>query len=85
MRKLLILLGLGFWAACGPNDAVKAAQAMADAVCACPDQACAEAAHRKGHEEAMRHKDSHGSRADAEAIEAAGKRTSDCLSRLRPR
>ncbi len=82
-RFLVFAFLLG--SACGKNDAVVAAEAMADAVCACADVACAQAAHRQGLTEVMKHKDSRGTRADAEAIEAAGKRVQLCTAALQQR
>ena len=79
------MLGLLIAAGCGKNEAVVAAVALADAVCACPDKACAAEAHKKGLEQVMKHMGSSGTRADSDAIKAAGDRLQGCLDALQQR
>jgi hypothetical protein len=78
MRALVLLALLG----CGKNPAVVASEAMAEAVCACPDKPCADEAHKRGLEEAMKHTGRRGTRADEERIRAAGARVQACLANL---
>ena len=40
-EKLFVVMALMFAVGCSKNKAVKAAEDMADAVCACKDAACA--------------------------------------------
>ena len=80
---MITRLALAFLlAACGKNDAVRAAEEMADAVCVCKDLDCAREAHERGLAQAMKHAGSRGSKADVEAIVAAGKRLEACRREL---
>lgn len=68
---------------CGKNEAVKAAEDMADAVCECKDLACAQKASNEGSEKLMKlAESSRGTEDDAKKIMAAGERAADCIARL---
>jgi hypothetical protein len=84
MGKLLVatLVTVGL-AGCGKNKAVKAAEDMADEVCACKDAACAAEAAKKGGEVLMgMAKDATGTESDAKAIVAASNRMQECIKKL---
>jgi hypothetical protein len=78
--KLALLLLV---AACGKNKAVQLVGGTADAVCACPDRACADAALAKAaqriHDELEGAK---GTEEDVKAIEAAKQRIQGCQRKL---
>src|SRR5258706_15034565 len=79
-----IVMALGL-AACGkPSgaDAVKAAEKLADAICACKSLDCAKKAGEDGAKELDKYK---GAKPDAKqdaALKAAGLRASDCIGKL---
>lgn len=64
------------------NPAVKAANEMVTAVCACQDLACAQKVSTEQAEKLMKFKDRRGTEAEIQAIKAAGKRTADCMKRI---
>jgi hypothetical protein len=69
-------------AGCGKNKLVKATEDYADKTCACKDMDCVKKetdAYGKVVDES---KDSRGSDDDVKAIEAAGKKASDCITKL---
>jgi len=80
-----IVMALGLLVpACKPSgaDAVKAAQGLADAICACKDMDCAKKAGESGAKELAKY---NGAKRDAQqdaAEKAAGQRASDCMSKL---
>ncbi|MCB9548890.1 MAG: hypothetical protein H6706_24055 [Myxococcales bacterium] len=67
---------------CGKNEAVVAAEQMAEAVCACKDMACAQKASQEQAEKLMKFKDKKGTEADVEAIKKAGEKTAECLKNI---
>ena len=85
MSKLLIavlLSSLAVLPACGKNKAVKAAEEMADEVCACKDVMCAASAAKKGQDKLMGMLNETGTESDAKAITEAASRMQDCVSKL---
>ena len=81
---IVMALGLGA-AGCGkPSgaDAVKAAEKLADAICACKDMDCVKKAGDDGAKELDKFK---GAKPDAKqdaALKAAGLRASDCIGAI---
>ena len=81
---IVLALGIGV-AACGkPSgaDAVKAAEKLADAICACKDLDCAKKAGEAGAHELDKYK---GAKRDAkqdDAITAAGERAKGCFAKV---
>lgn len=81
---IVMALGLGA-AGCGkPSgaDAVKAAEKLADAICACKDMDCVKKAGDDGAKELDKYK---GAKPDAKqdaALKAAGLRASDCIGAI---
>ena len=67
---------------CGKNEAVKATEDMAAAVCACKDLACAQKVSQEQAEKLMKMKDAKGSQADADAIKKAGEKAADCMKKI---
>jgi hypothetical protein len=88
MQKLKMVVGsvvlgtLFLVGGCGKNEAVKAAEDMADEVCKCKDLACAQEATSKGTEKLMKLKDTKGTEDDAKKILKAGEKMSECMSKL---
>ena len=85
IKKLLVancLAVLVLAAGCGKNKVVKAAEDMADEVCACKDTKCALDAMKKGQEKVLQMMDEKGTQSDVDAITAAGKRMQDCVQSL---
>jgi hypothetical protein len=80
-----IVMSLGLAAsACGKpsgEDAVKAAEKLADAVCACKDMDCVKQVGDDGAKELGKYKAKLDAKQDA-ALKAAGMRTSDCIAAL---
>ena len=75
MRVLVLLLLAG----CGKNPAVQFVDELADAVCACKDRACIDAAAAKGAERLQAEfKDAKGTESDKKAIEGAVARMQRC-------
>ncbi len=66
---------------CGKNEAVKAAEEWADAVCKCKDADCAMKASVEGNEKMQKFRDAKGTKEDAEKIMAAGKKVQECLQK----
>ena len=64
------------------NGAVKAANRMATAVCACAHLACAQRSATEESEKLMKLKDVRVTEADADAIRQAGERAAGCMKRL---
>jgi len=74
---------LAAMAGCGKNEAVAAAEKMADAVCACNDFECAQKATNDGTEKLMKLAEStRGTEDDAKKIMAASERAAGCLQRF---
>jgi hypothetical protein len=67
------------FAGCGKNEAVKAAEEWADAVCKCKDADCAMKASLDGAEKLKKFRDAKGTKADAEAIMKATKKAQECM------
>lgn len=63
----------------GGYRAVLAAQAMEQAVCACPDLACAQRAATETAQKLILFKNLHGSSRDVAAIKAAGAAAAECM------
>jgi hypothetical protein len=88
MQKVKMVIGsallgtLFLVGGCGKNEAVKAAEDMADEVCKCKDMACAQEATSKGTEKLMKFKDTKGTEDDAKKILAAGEKMSECMQKL---
>ncbi len=80
-RWLLVAVGLAA-AGCGKNKAVRFAEDLADAVCACHDLACVEAVRKKSLEELPKVTDATGYDSDERAIRAAGARMKECQERI---
>jgi hypothetical protein len=77
-----VALVLALAPACGKNKAVRYADELADAVCACPDLACVEKVRKKGLDDLPRVSDATGNDADERAIHAAGARMKACQDKL---
>ena len=77
------LASLALVAGCGKNKAVKAAEDMADAVCACKDTACAAAAAKKGEEALAGMMNESGTESDAKAITDAMAKMQGCLDKIK--
>ena len=69
-------------AGCGKNKAVKAAEDLADAVCACKDAACAATESKKGMDALMALANESGTESDAKAITDAMERMQTCTAKL---
>jgi hypothetical protein len=70
-------------AACGENEAVKAAKSMANAVCACKDLACAQQALNDGTAKLMDvAATAKGTESDAKKIVDETERASKCVAAL---
>jgi hypothetical protein len=78
---LVLVLALAS-AACGKNKAVRYADELADAVCACTDLACVEKVRKKSLDELPSVSDATGNDADERAIRAAGARMKACQDKL---
>jgi hypothetical protein len=76
---LVAVLALG---ACGKPPAVKAAEELADEVCACKEIACATKAAAAGVEKLSALRDQQGSDKDVKAIEKATERAKACMDKL---
>jgi hypothetical protein len=68
--------------ACGKNKAVRYADELAGAVCACTDLACVEKVRKKSLDELPSVSDATGNDADERAIRAAGARMKACQDKL---
>lgn len=87
MKKMTMIvaslsLGALLWAGCGKNEAVKAAEDMADAVCKCKDLKCAQDAATAGAEKLMKFANAKGTESDAKKIVAAGEKARKCIEKL---
>jgi hypothetical protein len=83
LKTGMLALALVAVVGCGKNEAVVAAEDMADAVCKCKDLACAQQASSEGSERLMKlAESSRGTEDDAKKIMAAGQRAADCIERL---
>jgi hypothetical protein len=83
MHKLLVAMVASLLVfGCGKNKAVKAAEDMADTVCACKDAACAEQAAKTGQAALMGMANERGTESDGKAILAAMERMQSCLTKL---
>ena len=69
-------------AACGKNKAVRYAEELADAVCACGDIGCVEKVRKKSLDELPRFSDATGYESDERAIHAAGARMKACQDKI---
>lgn len=66
----------------GCKSNVDRAAEMAEAVCACTDFDCADAASKKGADEMLKHLPRSLSKDDKEKIEASKKKASECWDKL---
>ena len=80
--SILVLALLVALPACGKNKAVRYADDLADAVCACTDLPCVEKVRKKSLDDLPRVSDATGSDADERAIRAAGARMKVCQDKL---
>jgi hypothetical protein len=80
--KTWIVLALVLAGCDRESPGVKAANRMADEVCACKDLACASKAAAAGRADLEKLRDSLGSSKDADRVVAAGKRAAECVARL---
>jgi hypothetical protein len=69
-------------AGCGKNKLVKATEDYADKTCACKDMDCVKKETEAYSKVVDESKDSRGSDDDVKAIEAAGKKASDCVTKI---
>jgi hypothetical protein len=67
-------------AGCARNETVKAYEAWADQVCACPDAACRSAAVARGVKLAQDTQAAEGTLKDSQAVKAAASRAARCLN-----
>ena len=77
----VVLVG-ALGAGCGTNKAVKAAEDMATAVCACKDSKCAMEAAKKGADELSKMANEKGTEADAKKIQTATEKMTKCMTDL---
>lgn len=82
-RAILTFGALVCFAGCSNKEAVDAANAMADAVCACKSLTCAQEMTEKHNDQIEKFKDARGTEDDSDKIKAAGKRAQKCITRLR--
>jgi hypothetical protein len=81
--RWLVVVSLVALAGCGKNEAVEAAEDMADAVCKCKDIACAQQASEEGSAKLMKLAEStRGTEDDAKKILAASERAGNCIQKL---
>ena len=84
-RKMLVgsLMGLLLLAGgCGKNKAVKAAEDMAAAVCACKDAECAMKALEKGSAQLAKMTEEKGTESDAKELMKAMSKAQECATKL---
>jgi major membrane immunogen (membrane-anchored lipoprotein) len=78
-RFVLALLLVG---ACGKQQAIVEAEAMADAICKCKDKDCAVKARNEGTARLMKYKDATGSEKELRQVSAALTRSQVCEQKL---